>query len=387
MIERDVETKISRILTREKCDALLAAGYDNFTYLTGVVLPFAPNVPDRKAIVILTRRGKGCILCPADWEQAVLDQGWKGKILRCGEDSGLDGRTLIKRLSTVVRQYHLQKGRIGMDSASLPARFVENLKQSLPSADWFSSDALFRKIRLMKSKAEIKLIETASRHSEIGIIGALQHMEGSMDGTGYTLSEFSERVRVHVYEAGGSGVGFMATMRGVEGQTWYSLQRGKFRDGDLIRIELTNHFHGYWSNACRMAVIGQPSENQIRSYGNNLRLKKAAEELCRPGVSCRNVFERVAQVAKYEKIKYCPQFGLGHGVGTGERESPYFALDDPTLLEPGMVVMLSIYSYGAQDELICSKDMYEITSKGFRLLSWYKNWDKLYRVTGFRSAH
>jgi Xaa-Pro aminopeptidase len=338
-------------------------------------------------MVLLTREGEGCVICPVDWEQAVLDQGWKGRIFSCREDSGINGKTLIKRLSTVVRQYHLQKGRIGLDSVSLPTRFVENLKESLPSADWFPSDALFREMRLMKSKAEIRLIETASRHSEIGIIGALQHMEGSMDGTGYTLSEFSERVRVHVYEAGGSGVGLMATMRGVEGQTWYSPQRGKFRDGDLIRIEVTNHFHGYWSNACRMAVIGQASEGQIRSYRNNLMLKKAAEELCRPGVSCREVFERVAEVAKSQKIKYCPQFGLGHGVGTGERESPYFGSDDPTVLEPGMVVMLSIYSYGAQCEIICSKDTYQITAEGFRLLSWYKNWDKLYRVTGFRSAH
>jgi Xaa-Pro aminopeptidase len=376
-----------QVLEQEGSDALLVAGHPNFAYVTGVVLPFAPHFPDRKAIAVLTRAGEGCILCPLDWEQSVRDQGWKGKIVKCREEWGAGSSSFVDCLGSIARKQNLQKGRIGLDSSALPARFVENVKESLPSVDWVPCDAFLGELRLTKTPAEVNLIETASRHSEIGIIGALQHMEGSLEGTGYTLSEFTERVRVHVYEAGGSGVGLMATMRGAEGKAWFSLPHGKFQEGDFVRIEVTNHVHGYWSNACRTVVIGRPTEGQLNAYKGNLRLKKAAEGFCRPGVSCREIVEEVARTAQREGIDYCPQFGLGHGVGTSEREAPYLHTEDRTILKPGMVVMLSIYSHGMQGELICSKDTYEITSKGARLLSWYKNWDRLYCVTGFRSAH
>ena len=52
-----------------------------------------------------------------------------------------------------------------------------------------------------------------------------------------------------------------------------------------------------------------------------------------------------------------------------------------------MVVALDIYTRGPAEELIHDKDVYAITADGHRLLSWYRNWDRLYAVTGFRATH
>jgi len=52
-----------------------------------------------------------------------------------------------------------------------------------------------------------------------------------------------------------------------------------------------------------------------------------------------------------------------------------------------MVLVLDIYTYGPRRELIHSKDTYEIVEDGCRLMSWYRNWDRLYAVTGFRASH
>jgi hypothetical protein len=52
-----------------------------------------------------------------------------------------------------------------------------------------------------------------------------------------------------------------------------------------------------------------------------------------------------------------------------------------------MVLALDIYTYGPCGELVHSKDTYEITDEGSRLLSWYKEWYELYAVTGFRARH
>ena len=42
---------------------------------------------------------------------------------------------------------------------------------------------------------------------------------------------------------------------------------------------------------------------------------------------------------------------------------------------------------GPENEIIHDKDVYVITEKGSRKLSWYRDWDKIYAITGFRSVH
>jgi len=264
---------------------------------------------------------------------------------------------------------------------------MDQLSARLPRVKWVASDDLFRALRLRKSPEEIELIETASKHSELGIIGALNHMEGSMDEFGYTLSEFSERIRVHAFEAGASGVGHVATLQGEECQRLYAPPAGKFRPDQLVRMEITNHFWGYWSDAARMVFMGQPTQRQLSVYRKNLDLKRAAEAMLKAGARCDEIFEHVRQWAKSEKIDLWEDAGIGHGVGVSEREAPYLTPGDRTVLKPGMVLVLAIYSHGPDRELICSKDTYEILPTGARLLSWYRNWDRLYAVIGFRAAH
>ena len=78
---------------------------------------------------------------------------------------------------------------------------------------------------------------------------------------------------------------------------------------------------------------------------------------------------------------------FGHGVGVSDWEPPFLNPYDDTELDEGMVIALDIYTYGPNRELIHSKDIYEITEDEPRLLSWYKTWDKLYSVYGFRTTH
>jgi len=52
-----------------------------------------------------------------------------------------------------------------------------------------------------------------------------------------------------------------------------------------------------------------------------------------------------------------------------------------------MVVALDVHTHGPGMELIHDKDVYAITDDGSRKLSWYRDWDRMYAVTGFRATH
>lgn len=383
----ELKIKMRHTIEKQDCDAVVTVGIDNVTYLSRCVLPFADSYPDRKAVLVQTKEGKASMICPFDWAQAIRDQGWEDSIAIYDENAGMPPTAIVKSLATVLSGLSVARGKVGLDISRASKLFMDELVSSLPDIDWVSCDQMFRDLRIIKTKAEMELLDTAAKQSDKGIIGALNHLEGAVNAPGYTLSEFSERVRVHLIEYGSSGVGRLAVLQGDDTKQYYALPRGVFSQGSLVRINVTNHYLGYWSNAGRMMVIGQPSVEQAKAYEDNLALKAAAQKVLKPGIRCNQVFHEVEKTAEEAGIPYWHEVGIGHGVGVSHREPPYLHRYDTTLLEPGMVLVLDIHTYGPLGELIHSKDTYEIVDGGSRLISWYKNWDRLYAVTGFRAAH
>jgi len=379
--------KIHSFLVEKSLKAILICGIDNLIYTHKIVLPFADNYLDKSIIGLETIEGESMIICPFDWKEAIIDQGYKGKIKAYNLNKKHTTKKLISILEEMIKNQNLQNARIGFDESHATKDFVDDKKTSLCDVNWINCDDGLKELRIKKTPDEIKHIEAAAYQSELGIITALMHLEGTVDVPGYYVNEFTERVRVHVFEFGGSGVGHMATQVGSNAQKYYTPQRGTFKNGDIVKIDVTNHNQGYWSDAGRMAVIGRPNESQSHSYTNNLKLKKIATNILKKGIRCNEVFNSVKKYADNNGIKFWEEAGIGHGIGVSHWEPPFLNAYDETVLEPGMVIVLDIYNYGPKGELIHSKDIYEITDDDPRLLSWYKTWDKLYSVYGFRTTH
>ncbi len=381
------EDKIKDAVARCDCDAVMAVGADNFNYLSGTVLPFAWNYPERKAVVVLLKGDEGFVVCPFDWSEAVKDQGWRGEVVAYDENDGMPPDAMVKTLSQVLSYKGMERSKIGVDASRASRGLMEALAERMPQVEWRPVDPLLRGLRIVKTPEEVSLIEAAARHSDRGIVNALNHLEGAVESPGYTIAEFSERVRVHVCESGGSGVGHLSTTIGSDSQLYYTPPRGRFKNGELFRVDVSSHYKGYWAKVGRMGVTGKPTPEQSAAYRDNLRLKAAALETLKPGVACNEVYVNVKKVAERERIPLWAEVGIGHGLGTSHHEPPYLNLSDPTVLREGMVIALDVYTYGPRRELIHSVDAYEVVERGSRLLSWYRDWDRLYAVTGFRAAH
>ena len=226
-----------------------------------------------------------------------------------------------------------------------------------------------------------------------GIIGAINHMEGAHSGSAYrkgfyTVPEFIERVRIHAYEGGTSMSGNMAAVAGEAIGANYMPQRGFLPSEGLCRIEYACCHGGYWGVTARMIHIGEDMDPRVRSAcADNLSLKMLALDMLRPGVACSDIHGAVVKEAAKRGIPLSSASGIGHGVGRGEIEGPYLAADDPTVLCENMVIALDVATLGPEGELLRSIDIYAVEKDGPRLLSWHRNWDMPYMITGFRSAH
>jgi Xaa-Pro aminopeptidase/Xaa-Pro dipeptidase len=382
-----LEDKIKNAILENECEAILAVGVDNFQYLTQMVLPFAEYFPDRKAVALIHKENVSTVIVPLDWESALMDQGWKGDIIAYDENDGIKTLAMVKSLSEAIKGKGLDKNKIGIDINRATKNLMNQLETALPLVNWIPTDTMFRDLRILKTNYEVDCIEKASKHADNGIVWALMHLEGTVDTLKYTVAEFTERIRVHANENGASGVGLLSTSLGSDCQIYYTPQRGWFKNGEIFRMDVSSHHNCYWTNVGRMGVTGKPSDEQATAYMENRKLKEEVLNYLKPGIKCNEVYAHAVREAENMSISFWKEVGIGHGVGASHHEPPYLNLSDSTELTQGMVLALDIYSYGPRKELIHDKDVYVITEEGNEKLSWYRDWDRLYEVTGFRATH
>jgi Xaa-Pro aminopeptidase len=380
------ETIIRRLIDASGCSAFLAFGADNFRYLTGATLPFAANYPERRAVAIIPAEGNNCaVVTPADWLQAVKDQGWMEEAVAYDENDGPHPAAFVKTLSKTLAEMGLNKGNLGYDAERTPAGIVEALRATTKSK-LIPVDSVLSEARLVKTPAEVALIESSCEFADRGIIHGLNHLEGTLWGPGYTIPEFAERVRVHAFESGANGVGHLAVTMGDDTRLEYTPHRGDVDEDMVIRTDITTSSMGYWSSISRMAYTGYAPLEVEDAYEENQELKLLAESLLIPGSRCDKIYEKVKSGAEKMGVKLHSPI-IGYGIGCSHFEAPYLVEGYPEELKAGNVIALGVPTLGPRREIYLDRDVYEITNEGPRKLSWYRNWETIYEVIGFRAVH
>ena len=197
-------------------DAWVVFGPDNFTYLTGVALPFANEEHYRQTVAIQTPQGRGTVICPLEWAGAIADQGWTGALHVYDEEMAVPPQGCVDAVAGILTMMGLTAGRIGLDLARTPAPVAALLREKLPQVKWLAVDDELQSLRMVKTASEVALLETAAQHSQKGFVSALNHSEATVDLISYTLAEFTERIRVHVGEFGGSATGQVVALQGAD---------------------------------------------------------------------------------------------------------------------------------------------------------------------------
>ncbi len=382
------ETRFRRLVEESGCDALLTFGAENFRYMTGATLPFPDNYPERRAVSITPAdEGDTCaVVAPPDWVQSIRDQGWLEPIEAYDENEGPFPSEVVKTLVRTLNGMGLAGAKLGFDASRTPAGLLDALRSALPEAKFLPVDDWLTSTRAVKRTEEVALIEKSCEYADRGIIHGLNHLEGTLWGPGYTLPEFAERVRVHVFEDGASGVGHLAVTMGDDTQLEYTPMRGNVKEGQLLRCDVTSHSMGYWSATSRMAFTGEAPPELDDSYYENQALKAYAVELLEPGARCDRVYSQVHGEAEKMGVRLHGTI-IGHGVGCSHFEAPYLTDGYPFELKVGNVIAIGVATLGPRRQIIVDRDVYEITPQKPRKLSWYRSWERLYEVTGFRAVH
>jgi len=275
------------------------------------------------------------------------------------------GRPSIDALVAAIEAQGLSSARIAVDERG-PANglLLTKLAERLPSATFAPGYGLLRKIRSVKTSAEVECLIATLRITEVALRATLAAMTEGV----------TERELKLVFEqsilAQGAKLSF-CLVRYSRGMALAQIPSGdnQLRKGDFVFFDLGCSLAGYKSDIGRVVSFGEPSDT-LRAQFDAVRAgQQMAIDTMRPGVTAREVFGAAVQAVRDAGLPDYERHHVGHAIGLETYDTPVINPNDATPLEANMVfeVETPLYQLGVGGAFI--EDTVLVTEDGSRILT------------------
>jgi Xaa-Pro dipeptidase len=257
--------------------------------------------------------------------------------------------------------------RVGIEERT-PFSVLDGLRKALPAAEFVSADPVTIGCRVIKSPAEIALLQRANDITIAAYKAAFQTLRSGM-----TQGELSANIAA-AYRALGVQGNAMAIFGKYTAFPHGSIQPQQLREGDMVLIDDGCSVEGYQSDITRTTVFGKPTKRQTEIWNLERKAQDAALAAAKPGAVCESVDAAARKVITDAgfgpgyKVPGLPH-RTGHGIGLDGHEWTYLVKGNRTQLQPGMCFSdeptIAIYGeFGVRLE-----DCMYITESGARMFT------------------
>ncbi len=271
-------------------------------------------------------------------------------------------------VADAIESRGLTSGTIAIEKRFLGIKYVEALLRRLPDIELVDAEAILWQLRMVKSEEEQKRLRESCLRTSRAWLATVRDAQAGM-----TQPELQ---RVFVKHCMDGGLEYERAYV-IFGPAGLSLINGSPASGDVrlkpgmfIRIDAQAKFGGYVCNLSRVTAHGEVDDAMAEAHRLERQLILDLIPELKPGVAVADIRRR--ELALYEEIGHPPLVPYtGHGVGRVVHEPPYLALNDSTILEPGMSVTLEphiMYS-GDGDIFVGMEDHFLITNDGAEWLT------------------
>ena len=264
---------------------------------------------------------------------------------------------------------------VGVEEKAIPKWIMDEVTAACADRTVRDCSELIRRIRAVKTAAELRHLRAATQVLEIASADMLAAAH-----TGVTEAELAAAFRASVGRQGAEGIKNFVLGFGRETVITHKVPGSRrLAEGDLIRFDLGALVHGYHADNARSYVWGSPSAVQERLYAAVMRGQAQGEALLRPGVSAGEIYAATVDALRQE----LPQARLehvGHGIGVEHHESPALIHGNTQALEPNMVINLETLYHDPEHGAFAVEDTYLITADG------HERWTHLSRELGLAAA-
>ncbi|MGC1304829.1 MAG: Xaa-Pro peptidase family protein, partial [Caulobacteraceae bacterium] len=325
--------KLQGLMQARGIAALLVEPGATMDYFTGVLW----RRSERTTAAVIPAHGEVVIVTPAFEEPSVRETLQIGGDVRPWNEH----ESPFARIAQAIRDRAKQVGggAAGPVAVEGTTRFfiVDGVREALGGAKIVPGDALVRACRLIKSPAELALMQTANDIT----IAALRHVHGRVEA-GMGSKDIAALMNAATLALGGQTVEFsLVLLNEASAYPHGSRQPQSVHEGSVILMDCGCTVYGYQSDISRSWVHGQPSARQRKVWDTVKRGQQIALETARIGVPVGTIDDAVR--GYYEKEGWGPGYHLpglshrtGHGIGLDGHEPAYLVHGDATPLQAGM---------------------------------------------------
>lgn len=320
-------TRAQRLMREQGLTALLVEPGASLVYFTGVQWWRS----ERLTAAVIPAEGEILVVTPFFEEPSVretLDVPAEIRTWQEHEDP-------LALVGGWLRERKLASGAIGVEET---VRFfaVEGLQKHLPGVAVRSGAGVVRACRMIKSPAEIALMQHASDIT----VAAYRHTAPRIE-RGMTPADIGAIMDGATRALGGTPEFALILLGEASAYPHGSGKPQAVRDGEVVLMDCGCAFQGYQSDISRTLVFGEPTKRQRTVWEHMRRGQQIAFETAQVGVEAGRVDDAVRRF--YASLGYGPDYKLpgtshrtGHGIGMDGHEPINFVRGERTKLAPGM---------------------------------------------------
>jgi Xaa-Pro dipeptidase len=311
--------KAQRLMRENKLDAIVLEAGTSMFYFAGT----GRNPGERISALVIPAKGELAWVVPNTHLAMKI-----GSDIRIAQDDA----DAFKKLAQVLKERGAT--RVGIEER---VRFAvyDGIRQQAPALEFLSADAVTAGCRIIKSPAEIALLQRANDITIEAYRAAFTTMHEGM-----TNGELAKNISAAFNALGTSG-GAMAIFGKYTAFPHGSIAPQKLREGDLVLIDDGVSVEGYQSDITRTVIFGKPTDRQKFVWDLERKAQDAAFAAAQVGATCESVDAAARNVIT--KGGFGPGYktpGLphrtGHGIGLDGHEWTNFVKGNKTKIQPGM---------------------------------------------------
>ena len=319
--------KAQKLMAEKNIQAIILDAGINMNYYTGI--SWHPS--ERSMLAIIPAKGEINFICPAFEEDRFLEMAPAGtKVSIWEEDENPFALT-----TCVFKGIGIEKGQIGIDEF---CRFFifDGLRKSDASFQFVSADPITIPCRIIKSAAEIALMQKANDATVKAIQAGIAALS-----LGCTPRQISQKI-AQAHTEQGAVHGFASVTFGVATSFPHGSSRKQIlKNGDVVMLDCGCSVGGYESDITRTIVFGEPSEKQKQIWDLEKKAQQAGFEAAKLGAPAENVDHAARKVLV--DAGFGPDYKMpglphrtGHGIGMSGHEWGNMVRGNKAPLEIGM---------------------------------------------------
>jgi len=350
-------TKSKELMKKIGVDCIIANSQDNVYYSSGAPISTITDLK-RLAAIFIPLESEPVFGVHRN-EQVTARQSTWIKDLRVYEGGEWEPLKAIKFVADVLKEKGLENKTIGIELLDMPALWADYLRRLLPLAKFIDAASIFDKMRSVKSAGELKLLSDANMATAKAITVAFEMAE-----PGYTEREMAHNMISLTLKYGADTVAFCLLGAGRNiFETHHVPDEYRIKKGDMIHVDFGMVWKGYMSDISRMAVVGEPDEDQLRAYELAVGAEHATAEAMVTGGKIINVHNAVKRFYESKGYEYSRAF-IGHSIGIGCHELPFLgSVNGDWVLEPGMFFQVEP-GMSIGDAKVHTEDSFIVTKRG-----------------------